>query len=174
MSGHYIYLMSSLPMLHFGMKPPFSFEKFLQTCHGIISDSDITILKTASQTGEYGYECAQPTLKKWRTFDITLRNELVKMRAARKRLDPLKYIRSGGDTEPAITHIALHARRAPSILEAEKILDRERWRFLDESSVGHYFDIDALIIYAIKLLILERWGKINTLDKSRTLDEVLA
>ncbi len=171
-------------MLHFGMKPPLSFEKFLQLCDGLVSESDINILRATSVIDECSYEEFSPafspkadqplTEKKWCTFDITLRNELVKIRAARKRVDPIKYIRSGGDTEPAVTHIALHVHRAPSILEAEKILDQERWRFLDECSVGHHFDIDSLIIYAIKLLILERWEKINTLDKAKALEEVLS
>ena len=173
MPGYYTYLISSLPMLHFGMEPPLPLERFLQLCDGLIADSDIDILKATSVVGECGYEEFSPTLKKWRAFDITLRNELVKIRAARKRLDPLKYIRGGEYTEPAITHIALHAYRAPSILEAEKILDQERWRFLEWLSVEHYFDIDVLIIYASKLLILERWDRIDTADKASIIENVV-
>lgn len=183
MPGYYTYLISSLPMLHFGMEPPLSFERFLQLCDGLIADSDIDILKATSVVGECGYEESPATFppkadqplaeKKWRAFDITLRNELVKIRAARKRLDPLKYIRGGEYAEPAIAHIALHAYRAPSILEAEKILDQVRWRFLEGLSAGHYFDIDALIIYASKLLILERWDRIDTADRPRMVENVV-
>ncbi len=178
MPGYYTYLISSLPMLHFGIKPPFSFEKCLQICHGIISDADIILLKTASRTGEDVYESAQAedmplAEKRWRAFDTALRNELVKVRAARKRLDPLKYLRQGGYTDPSIAHIAIGAHRDPSILEAERMLDQERWRVLEELAMGHYFDIDALIVYAHKLLILERWENIRSADKSHALEEVL-
>ena len=148
-------------MLHFGTKPPFPFDKFCQLCEGLMPDKDIDILKKASTPGEYN-------------FDRALRNELVKIRAAHKKLDPLKYLRDNGDTDPSITHIALHAYRTPSILEAEKILDQARWRFLDDLAIGHYFDIDYLIVYANQLLILERWERINTLDRVKALEEVLA
>ncbi len=156
-------------MLHFGTKPPFPFNKFCQLCEGLIPDKDIDILKKASTPGEYN-------------FDSALKNELVKIRAAHKKLDPLKYLRKnlGQSTKgqspffPDITHIALHAYRTPSILEAEKFLDQARWRFLDDLAIGHYFDIDSLTVYANKLLILERWERINTIDRVKALGKTLA
>jgi hypothetical protein len=184
MDGYYIYLVSSLPMLQFGMKPPFSFERLLRLCDGLISDENIDILRSVSAIEEYAAATSPPTLppkadqplaeSKWRDFDISLRNELVKIRAARRRIDPNKYLRGGGYPDPSVAHIALHAHRTLSIIEGEEILDRERWRFLDELSVGHYFDIDALIIYAIKLLILERWERINTADGSHMVETTVA
>ena len=35
------------------------------------------------------------------------------------------------------------------------------------------FDLDFLIVYALKLLILERWEKVNSADKAALLKEVL-
>ena len=121
---------------------------------------------------DYGKTCCS-TLKKWNAFDKALRNELVKIRAAHKKLDPLKYMRYEGGADPSITHIAAHAFRTPSLLEGEKILDQARWNFLDELAIGHYFDIDFLTVYANKLLIMERWEKINTLDKVKALEEAI-
>ncbi|MCK4961666.1 MAG: DUF2764 family protein [Anaerolineales bacterium] len=173
MPGYYTYLISSLPMLNFGAKPPFSFEQFLRICQRVIPESDIGILKQASITGEYSYQSNQPTLKKWHAFDTVLRNELAKIRAARKRVDPLKYLRADVYADPSVTRIALNAYRNPSILEAERMLDQERWHVLEEGACGHYFDIDFLIVYAHKILILERWEKIDTADKTQRLEEVL-
>ncbi len=198
MPRYYTYLISSLPMLHFGRKPPFSFERFLQICRRVIPESDVNILKEASIAGEYLYETNRLTsrkspsaitikgdfrsgmafilsytIKKWRAFDTALRNELVKIRAARKRLDPLKYLRQDAYADPSITRIALNAYRNPSILEAERTLDQERWCVLDRLAVGHYFDIDFLIVYAHKLLILERWEKIHSADSLGILEEAL-
>jgi hypothetical protein len=59
------------------------------------------------------------------------------------------------------------------MLEAEKALDLERWQLLEELACGHYFDLDALLIYALKLLILERWAKINLADKEHIMQETL-
>jgi len=160
-------------MLHFGRKPPFSFEKFLLMCERLIPEEDIRTLKGISISGEYTGASANRTLRNWRSFDTALRNELVKIRAARKKIDPLKYIREGGYSEAYIAHVAMNAQRNPSPIESEKTLDLERWRMLDEFLAGHYFDMDALIVYGLKLLILEKWADINSASRAATLDAVL-
>lgn len=172
MPSYYIYLISSLPMLHFPTKPPFSFERFIEICGDKISQDDINLLKLVREG--YVYEGPQATLKQWRAFDTALRNELAKIRASRKHVDPLKYLRGQEYyIEPYITHIAMTAYRNPSIIEAERLLDQEKWRRLDELALGHYFDLDFLIVYALKLRILERWERINSADKSLLLKEAL-
>lgn len=110
-------------------------------------------------------EKAEGTLKEWVNFEVALRNELVRARAARRKVDPLKFIRLPDNPQAHISHVALAAYRSISILEAEKILDQERWSFLEHLSFGHYFDFDFLLIYALKLKILERWEKIQKADK---------
>ena len=172
-SSYYTYLISSLPMLHFGMKPPFSFEKFLQICQDVVSDSDVNQIRTASICGEYPQQSSQVTLKRWQDFDAALRNELVKIRAARRRVDPLKYLRRSEYVDFSLTHLAINAYRNPSLMEAEGMLDQQRWRFLDELAAGHYFDLDFLIVYALKILILERWERIRSADGAQMLEEVL-
>jgi len=47
MTGDLVYLIASLPMLLFGMKPPFSTEHFLGMAASHISSDDILLLKTA-------------------------------------------------------------------------------------------------------------------------------
>lgn len=170
----YTYLISSLPMLHFGMKPPFACERFIEYCARFIPESDVATLKKASITGEYLGQGAHPTLKKWQDFDTLLRNELVKVRASYLHQDPDKYLRQDKYAPTYIMHIVLNAHRIPSILDAEKALDEERWRFLDELAFGHYFDLEILLIYYLKLLILQRWERVYTADKTKILEEALA
>ncbi|MDP3804864.1 MAG: DUF2764 family protein [Candidatus Omnitrophota bacterium] len=170
--NYYIYFICTLPMLHFGMKPPFSYERFLETASRYIPEEDLEILKMSSISGEYAaIDNRQEALKKWHAFDTALRNELVKIRSSRKRVDPAKYLRHDGPYEASIAHIAMNAHRNPSILEGERMLDEDRWKVLDEFEAGHYFDLDILITYAHKLLILERWEKINTAEGPHILEE---
>lgn len=172
-SGYYTYLISSLPMLRFGAKPPFSFEKFLNITSESVSENDIKAIKTCAGIDESIYDKTQSTLGKWRAFETTLRNALVKIRASRKHIDPDKYLRHDKHEDPYINNIAMNAYKNPSILESEKILDEERWHALEELSLGHYFDLDFLIVYANKLLILEKWERVRTSDKSNLVEEVL-
>jgi hypothetical protein len=161
-------------MLTFGAKLPFSFEAFIQKCRSLIPDEETEVIRRISSQGAFSLEDeGSEVLKKWKDFDIALRNELVKVRAARKKIDPLKYLRHDEYFEPQIVHIASLSLRNPSIFDAEKALDLERWRLLDELSYGRYFDFDTLIIYALKLLILERWAKIGIADKERIMQETI-
>jgi len=173
MPGFYVYLIASLPMLHFGVKPAISLEKFMQACQELLSEEDNKILKDCTQQNIYESNLNQTTFNKWRAFDTILRNELVKIRAGYRKIDPAKYLRQDGITESYIFHLALSAHRNPSILEGEKTLDDGRWRFLDELEQGHYFDLDFLLVYCLKLLILEKWEKINEVDKKKSLEEAL-
>jgi len=34
-------------------------------------------------------------------------------------------------------------------------------------SMGHYFDLNFLIIYALKLGILERWARVDSADPAK-------
>lgn len=164
MPGYYIYLISSLPMLQFGAKPPFSMEKFLSVCADLICEKDLEALKNSLKNeGDSRYQ----------DFETALRNELVRIRAHRKHLDASDFLRRDGYADQWISHIAAGACRNPSVIDAERTLDLDRWRFLDELSVGHYFDLELLMIYARKLSILERWERVRMAHTGKLLEEVL-
>jgi hypothetical protein len=166
MARYYTYVIASLPVLQFGMKPPFSYEQFLQLCEGMVGEKEWGILRSLPGIREMPYRGqVKTTLQRWFEFDRDLRNELVKIRAAHQKIDPQKFLRpDDGYVEPAITHIALHAHRNPSVLEGERSLDQERWMKLEEIAGGHFFDFDYLIVYALKLLLLWRWETIRLAD----------
>ena len=174
MSSSYPYLISSLPMLHLGAKPPFAFEDFLQTCKGLIPAKECDVVSLCANEDLWEQTVSQETLRGWISFEVGLRNELVKIRASRRKIEPAKYLRSDGYWEPALYHIAMNSHRILSLVESEKFLDQERWRRLEELSFCHYFDLDALIIYALKLQILWRWEKVAKTDKTKILEGVLS
>ena len=174
MANYYIYLISSLPALSFSAKPPFSFDHFLNSCKGLVSDEDMSLIRSVGNAGLNCLAVKNTTLKKLAAFETMLRNELVKIRSSRKKIDPAKYLRGEECPESVYAaHIAINAYRKPSLLEAEKALDRERWARLEELAIGRYFDIDILIIYACKLLILEKWNKVQSAQTHKMLEEVL-
>ena len=167
MPSFYTYLISSLPMLRFGQTPPFSYVAFLEKCAEFIPAEDFKALSDPADSTHL------LLVKDINCFEVMLANELVKIRAAGAKVNPEKYLRSGEYAGPSIYHIALAAHRNPSPLEAQRYLDQERWNYLEEKSFGHYFDLEALIIYAHKLLILERWDKINSAPSRSLLEEAI-
>lgn len=173
MDAYYTYFIATLPTLLFGNKAPFSFENFIALSARYLPEKDLDLLKVIPSLEVSFYEGRQQTLMRWQDFDTRLRNELAKIRASRKHIDPLTYCRRYTHTDTYLAHNVAHIHRIPSPLEAERLIDQERWRFLDELASVHYFDIDALIVYGLKLHILERWDKIYTADKSAMLEEIL-
>jgi hypothetical protein len=175
MANYYIYFISSLPMLSFSANPPFPTDKFLEMCQGMIPEQELAILKESLHIGpDYDYRGAAQTLRKWSSFNIALRNEIVKIRAARRHVGAEKYLRSDGYGSLDVAHIAIASHRSPSLIEGEKILDQARWGYLEELSSGHYFDFDYLLVYLQKLIILERWMRINTSNRQALLKGMLS
>jgi hypothetical protein len=170
----YPYVVASLPMLHFGMKPPFSTERFLEMCHTFIPDDDYRLLSSLPGPGEYPLRGkSHRAIRRWVEFDTALRNDLARIRAARFRREGGADLRPEGAREaslaPAVTAAALLA----SPLDAERALDELRWKALGELATGHPFDLDTLVAYACQIRILERWERIRTADRATLLGEVL-
>jgi hypothetical protein len=174
MADFYPYLIASLPMLHFGMKPPFSFERFLEVCQPLIPEKDYNLLCELPKPEQYPENGKRHRIiQKWINFDIALRNELVRIRAIKKHIEPAPYLRTGSyrgsSLAPAITAATVNT----IVPDAEKTLDEMRWKVLEELATGHYFDLAVLITYAYKLLILQRWENIRSADGMILLGQAL-
>jgi len=170
MPGYYTYLVASLPSLVFGSKAPMSPEELLSACKGLVPEADLALLKQVNLLDSCELRSFNnPALRSWADFDTALRNELVVLRAGRKKTDPSRFLRQDGSLDSYIRHAAMAAYRSTSILEAERMLDAARWYALDDASLGHYFDIDTLLVYLLKLKIMERWDNIEKADKEAAL-----
>ena len=174
MADFYPYLIASLPMLHFGMKPPFSFERFLEVCCPHIPKKDFFLLRTLPQPEQYFEKGKRhQIIQKWIEFDVALRNELVKIRATKKHIEPATYLRPDGYRGSSLAPAGMAANINTSVLDAEKTLDETRWKALEELATGHYFDLNLLITYAYKLLVLLRWENIRSADGTILLEQAL-
>jgi len=175
MTDLYPYLVASLPTLHFGMKPPFTFEQFCEMAHRFIPGKDFEALHTLPLPPQYSEEGDHhPVIRKWIEFDTALRNELVRIRADKRHVAPAAYLRPERYSGPSLAPVAMAANANPSIISAEEFLDEKRWKFLDDLATGHYFDLGALIVYSYKLMILQRWERIRNADRKLALEQALA
>lgn len=164
-------------MLNFSSPVPFSPEEFLAKCNGLIPEREIELLRNACYEDTSFLNTAPDAtgiLSRWSGFEVALRNELARLRARRKKIDASKFIRLPDNPEASISHVAMAAYRSTAILEAEKVLDQSRWGFLESLSLGHYFDFDFLLIYLLKLKILDRWDKVQKADKEHLFNQVVA
>ena len=162
MSNYYYYLIASLPMLHFGMKPSIAWNDFLTVCQEQLIATDFEIIQKIISSQELPPHSTKSVLKAWFEFNHQLRNELAWSRALEAKKDPLNHTRGPREAQPAIVEMISQAFKSRDPLTAEKILDRFRWQYLDELTEGHYFDLEFLITFALKLKILERYQLIES------------
>lgn len=160
MANQYYYLIASLPMIHNEGKPPLSVKEFLSICQRQLMLQDYQVLETLLTEDDPQSNSHNATIHQWINFNREFRNEIAFFRAKRANRDPKQYLRGERSTALGLIEVVNQASRANDPLAAEKVLDRAKWEFLDALNFGHYFDIDVVIIYGIKLKMLERLSKV--------------
>lgn len=149
-------------MLSWDAEKIMSEEEFFDCCEATVTEKDFHLLTQArlSLSGEREDVISDSILNKWISWETSLRNELVKMRASKKGVDGEKYISSSA-FEAGVTEIAREAFGASSPLDAEIVIDKARWDFLEMLEAEHQFDTGKLIIYFLQLQILHRRAQIE-------------
>jgi hypothetical protein len=153
--AQYYYLVASFPMLFFDSERPPDMESFLALCGEHLSSRDLRVVQAAQDLGLQAEKVTCPALDSWRAWERALRNELVKLRAKQRGIDPEPYLREAPDVI-AVTEVARAALAQEAPLGAEVLLERARWDYLDELETGHYFDLERVVIYYLRLQVLHR------------------
>lgn len=101
-------------------------------------------------------------LRNWATFEVGLRNAVARSRAQTLGLDPMPYLVAPELGDDAWVGPALEAwAGADHPLAALAALDRARWDWVLEQEPWFSFSDDELAGYTVKILILERWRRIQ-------------
>ena len=150
----YYYLAASLPMLATpDQEPPVSSDDMLEVCRRFMTEKDYEGLVVSTLdpgTGEAPWIC-----REFHAWERSLRNSLVALRAAEQELDEDQYLRDVPDVF-GTSAIAGEAMGKATPLEAELFLDGSRWAYIEDLAYGHFFDVEFLRAYRLKLQLLER------------------
>ncbi|MCD6134064.1 MAG: DUF2764 family protein [Candidatus Omnitrophica bacterium] len=153
----YYYLNASLPYLSFPQPPVFRREELLSCAEEWLGKKEQSILQE-SRFDNFRILPGEPLiLRRWKKFEYQLRKELSFWRQKGRKSSGSELTESLKDKNP---------------LECEYELISRRWEFLDELEEGHFFDFDYLVIYSLKLSLLEYWFSFNK-EKGRLNFEAL-
>jgi len=161
MPHNYYYLMASLPVLDFESKMPISVENFQEECQKLLPESDAALIKGLWQE-DFSQDPAlmtHPVIHVIGEFERAVRNEGVFVLAAKWGVDPQKYVRGERTADPAMTSLVVQSLKETDLIKAERMMDKVRWQMLSGMEAGYYFDLHVLVVYALKLKILQRWQK---------------
>jgi len=153
--SQYYFTASSLPLLTIDSKPSITVESFLSTCELHATEKDYNILINSSIKVPANEEALSGVSKSCWEWEKSLRNELAKLRSQKMDISSDLYLRDG-EVVFGTHRLAAEAFKIESPLDAENFLNAGRLDFLDSLSVGHYFDLTFLVIYYLKLQLLNR------------------
>ncbi len=158
----YYYFASSLPLLSFEGKIPFSIEDFLNDCERLMGTADYQLMKHLLQDDSEAVDTQNVFLNEWVENVRKFRNEMVFYRSSKIHKDPNAYVRGTRYPAPYFMGVLESASKTGDPLAAEKMMDYVRWQFLDNMCANHYFDFEFIMCYGLKLKLLERYDAFNS------------
>lgn len=170
--SQYYYFAASLPMIQPDGPPPISAVDFLADCERLLSPADFEQVRQAKLSSPGLAETKVDVLKRYQDAEFGLRNELVKVRAKRLSVELDRYIREES-LNPLFASAAREILEQENPLKAEVFIGKVLWEILDDLLVGHYFDVDFLAAYYLKLQILERNASFQVEAGEQKLESIL-
>jgi hypothetical protein len=153
------YLVASLPPLSLGEKPPWTPAEFLFHCQGALTPEQWLELSLVLEGRTQEAESAFASW--WHGVDTQIRNQLVRLRAARLQVEGRTYVRMHGGFDVAVSQSVADAMAHSNPLERELALDRCRWAALNERILTDPFGFETVLAYGIRLRLLERWADLT-------------
>ena len=130
---------------------------------------------------KYALQVKNEFLSKWFTFNLNLKNILTAINCNRYNYDIKSQIIES-EKKSTINTLLLNnrlnhdlfeeelpfaeqifriANSDSSMIEKEKSIDKIRWDYMDEEIFFHFFTIEKIISFVVKLIIAERWVKMD-------------
>lgn len=155
---HYYYLISTLPLLRLEEVPPLSSADFLEAVRAHLPAERVADLEALAGTPPVPEFC--PAARRWNEIEIYIRNYVLRNRGDTDRRRIEEWTRQEEDVFPGINPQLDDAINAANPLERERRLDRIRWNWLEAARFARPFEIDALAVYRLWLLIAEKWAAV--------------
>ncbi len=165
----YHYLVASLPLLSFGEPPPFSSREFLARCAGVLDADHLEALEALFAGRSLGGGAAA---EDWSARETQLRNAVARARAGRLGVDSRGFERDHRGYDVLLGQAVANAL-GKTPLESERGLDRERWRIAEELTFRDPFGFGAVLGFALKLRITERWAGLSDEAGMRSFETLL-
>jgi hypothetical protein len=169
---NYYYLMASLPMLSLDQELMTSSTQFLSLCRDTLSEELYEQLDSVSLVPGVPSCCQIDT--RWQAYETVLRNCVAHQVAHKTKTDPIPYLKDEVDAFVGLEKEVEAAFDDSNPMQTEKRLDSMRLSVLDDLVTGHEFDFEALFVYRVKLLIVEKWNSLTKVLGQEKVDKTVA
>ena len=126
---------------------------------------------------DYIQNVSNPFLKDWFSFEKTLKNILTAYNCKKHQMsmddkligegDIIETLKKSHARDFGLSSEVDYIEKLISIIENKNLLDREKnidllkWNYLDELITFHYFSIEVVLSFMIKLIIITRWMELD-------------
>jgi hypothetical protein len=145
MDKHY-YLIAQLPTLTFGKEPGLTIDRFLFEAEKWLGVGDYKALRSIDISSVTIKKGDPSDLKTYKKFEYALRMDIAAFREAQQK-----------ETDFKPSTFPVSAIKEGNPLDIETRFMEFRWQFLDEMEREHHFDFTKIIVYFLKLLLLQRY-----------------
>jgi hypothetical protein len=159
----YYYFVAQLPMLFYGREAGMTINGFLDEAKKWLSSKDYNTLSQLNLGTMTSEIMGNSVVKQYTSFEASLRKEIVSWRKARLR-----------DLDYKPESIPASVLKEGNPLDVEVKLLQLKWDLMDQIEREHHFDIGFVILYYLKLQILDRlftFNKEEGLEKFQKLYE---
>jgi hypothetical protein len=161
----YIYLVTSLPTLELTTAPRVSSAELLAAAAGILRKDHWEDLRAVAEDRPQGVRA--PELRPYLDAETQLREAVARIRAARAGAAYDSGAHPYGGYDGRTIDIAERAMERDDPLERELLLDTLRWTLLDELALSPPFGFQAVLAYALKLRLSEKWAAMDEAEGLR-------
>lgn len=139
---------------------------------------------------DYATNCKNSFAAEWFTFNLNVNNILVAMTARKYKLgaenavigdgEIAEALRTSGARDFGLTGTLEYIEEVQRMNENSRLQEREhqlddmRWRWLEDNSVFCYFSVERLFVFLQKLVIIERWDKLDAESGMERYNEMIA
>jgi len=146
----FYYIISQLPMLFFEKESFMTIDIFLMEAKKWLSNRDYRVLSRILIDDTSVEKKDSHLWQEYKKFELRFRTDLALWRQS---------VHEGREIK--MTGFPVSNVKDGNPLEVEKRLLAHRWHFLEEMEKEHHFDFGFLIIYFLKLQILQRLSLFN-------------
>ncbi|MBQ4479327.1 MAG: DUF2764 family protein [Victivallales bacterium] len=154
------YFISTLPGLKSTGEGAFRLAEFFAACRTALSARDFSLLESLSLCPPGDWRKAaqgNAVISEWYSWQTAMRNAIVSFRARALKKEGAKFLREEGEGGGFTGDL----KRLEAVLEEKTAWKRQQgwealqWSKLDELEPMTHFCFDALVVYTLKMLLLE-------------------
>jgi len=168
----YYYLGASLPALSIDSPPEMSVEEFRNLCSQHMTKSDMRVLNDILSGNET--ESSHPFAAKWTEKKTLIRNAIARTRASRLQIDASDYLKEQTPVSVTTEKKIADAFASANPADREHAIDKYTWTEIEDIAGYDPFSTNAILAYALKLKLAERWAGMTEEDGTERASAIIS